>query len=522
MDARFLSVTSYHRNDCVAPSKKLVKSNSPIYTITANKNQLLINTYTSAMFATPTIQIMPIRTQATLSGDMVTKNILNQMHLNKLTKDLSLITYTPLNNIHKQSQIDFDDENKIKTIGHSVLNFIKGFFTSLIRTIIQTNISQSHLVFAKIFENINNNNCMNHNSTFDSDSSTFFDCDDYVDNEDAVDFIAKSVPTYSRNEHEDAKSISSEDFSTNEYFDCIEISSQTANIDNKPEFKNTNEKRQRKYRKTSKQNNRHPEISSSNISNRRKRKRKHNKSNRYRSSRSFTPEKNRYEKCRHLLEKDIHDDIDDCMNKNVFGTWVEANESFDIEEKDTINNSMDESNFSENILSNTGSLFSCFIPLNNKPCKIIPKFPLDTSSKSLLRWSSFHHSICDSENGEIDVDETDDGKISIYRDLVFGTPFRSFRERHISECSDDYICFEYDDDGRYDSSNTSTDATDDDLTDTDKLSEENIKLKDETSQRQNELLEHIQPDSGFEEKKVNLLIKNPLFMEETHENDPLV
>lgn len=511
MDARMFRSPSYSNNASVALSKSSARKSGPLYTITAsNGDKVLLNA--STMVAETTLQFMPIRTKVTSNAELATETILDRMNFNEVSSGTSLLR-TPTAKYCNQ----LADGNGFKKLDYPLFSAIKGFFISLLRPIINTNVS--HLTFPKSFEmaktidveNLMINPSIQESQSTHIDSSTFFDCDDYVDNEDAVDFIAQS---FSRC---DAKPIISDlpDLSPSEFYDCIGSSLQEMDmnsnsdktIDHNEQQKSVDKTFRNKHKiKSKKYSDEFQTMANDNKRKQGKRKRRNNnnnnKSQRNCNSKSLTSDKNHHEKFRHQLVMDIHDDIFDCIHGYASDTWTEANDTIDFTDtfSPKVATEASDSSCSENILPCSGSLFTCFIPLGGL-AKRANRVSQRVPSRCLQRWPSFGYSSCDIKMDKYDVDETDDGRVSMNQDLAFETHSRlaaicPFRERQISECSDDFICFEYNNDENDDAANAFYDTADDESYNSDASSDNGF-------HQEHELMDHYQPDSGVEEKKVN-------------------
>lgn len=401
-------------------------------------------------------------------------------------------------------------ENKSKTEGYPLLNAIKGFFSNLLRPIITATYTQE-LRYANSIDSMKyiGTEDLDQNAIIEPENITFFDCDDYVDNEDTVDFIARSLPMGTETRFDSPKSISSLGYSPQDHQFYDSASDFAAPIDMGPngEFPiedDTGQKiRPEKISITSRIS-----ADESGASHYRPKKRKRNRKNRnkaqHRSPRSFYSSKNRHEKLCQEIERDIHDDILEYMNDHSPDSSTNDNISMDVSDRTAANATAireDTSSFN-GMVPCSGSLFTCFIPLDTAKRAKKMRTPPSLTPRRLHRWTSsaqtLHH--CTDLSNE-NAYETDEQFTSTHGDLLFGAlqypdNLRSFRSRQLSECSDDFICFEYEDD---DTANTSLTTTGDEYTDSDETSEDG----DERPVCMDLLPEPHQPDSGFEEKKVN-------------------
>lgn len=250
-----------------------------------------------------------------------------------------------------------------------------------------------------------------------------------------------------------------------------------------------------------------PQNVSSQRKNRRKRKdRCGNQNHMEYRHKGTAPAKNRHEKLRHELDMAIHDDLDDCVLLNKNGkrrdrSWYDDDVDTDIEIIDIDTQTPESStnhvhmNTSSNLkiteIASTspekipsGCIFTSFFRFGCRKLKPIPsrfeQKPVQ-STKSPQERAPICHRLSETESDDSfivfdddncskspSVDEVSSRNSALRKSYV--------RQRQLSECSDDFICFENDsNDGRdYDEStgdedfSDSTDDTDDsDDSDTD-------------------------------------------------------
>lgn len=274
-------------------------------------------------------------------------------------------------------------------------------------------------------------------------------------------------------------------------------------------------------------------------------------------------DKNRNEKSRHELEQNIHDDIEDSMK---FDHWNQEEDSFETAKASTsaplpasmsgkpssqFENSWTSFNVtpSDDRLSEkkrTGCIFTSFInfELNDITKKLRPAPDL---TKKTANRNHHHHKQqqhqkqkqsahrqrqpkhqrkqrlpkpLDLENDEnfIVFDEnsprrsffwepmSSDFQVTATSSCLPNTLLHRSRQRQLSECSDDFICFEYDDNDyaarmQCDNQTTEEEFTDDDDDD------ENVDETDSENDIDCSSVENNPPDSGFEEKKVIIEIR---------------
>lgn len=121
-----------------------------------------------------------------------------------------------------------------KTDGSPIVNAIKGFFNTLLRPIVSkatttqfipitTEHNGTYETSNAKFHETSTNMYMNV-MPVDMEASTFFDCDDYVDNEDTVDFIAGTTPKFDEFNYEQIIGVNeTAEYSPKQsaYFDCV-------------------------------------------------------------------------------------------------------------------------------------------------------------------------------------------------------------------------------------------------------------------------------------------------------------
>lgn len=159
----------------------------------------------------------------------------------------------------------------------------------------------------------------------------------------------------------------------------------------------------------------------------------------------------------------------------------------------------------------TSSMFTCFISFGAP--NVRPRPPPKLTPRRLQRWTSsdrpLHYRLSESESEDNYIVYDGVNSESVSTDDLIGSDYGNVRrtyghQRQISECSDDFICFEYDDndlanhsDGTTDEEFSQSDDSDDEASD----SGSDVCYFDGEPHRFS--TENHPPDSGFEEKKVN-------------------
>lgn len=366
MDPHYMSNGSYFKNGMASP--KNGRYNGSFYTMTGSGAQVLMNTHTKSLQFLP-----PIRTKTTMcpavSSPTLFMNALNfnetKMQLNSLATMKTMTTAAIAGIPTKFDTLNYGTSSDTKTEGYTLFNTIKSFFTNLLHLIFSTATATKTQYFPLATENNSGYATINKKShesanvymnvmPADGETFTYFDCDDYVDNEDTVDFIAGTTPKFD-DEFVYEQFTSTSDLSPNSsaYFDCVSsfmekeiektdpfteciqneppnetiveaksvkmcTSAQTQNIDcglNKESDQQNVDKLKCRYR-----------------SNNHKQKRRNPNKTIHRSSKSLMANKNRNKKHRHELVQMIHDDIE-CIQESV--------SDFCQDDDDCIDNDMD-------------------------------------------------------------------------------------------------------------------------------------------------------------------------------------
>lgn len=158
-------------------------------------------------------------------------------------------------------------------------------------------------------------------------------------------------------------------------------------------------------------------------------------------------------------------------------------------------------------------MFSCFISFDVPNHVRKPRPPPKLTPRRLQRWTSsdrpLHYRLSESESEDNYVVYDGINSQSISTDDLIGCDFDSLRktyarQKQISECSDDFICFEYDDSDMANCMYTD-DTTDEEFSESDDSDDESSESGSDECDFERETtrvsIEHP-PDSGFEEKKV--------------------
>lgn len=243
--------------------------------------------------------------------------------------------------------------SETKTDGYPLFSAIKGFFSSLLRPIISTTATMHNIPITTEtnggyatsngkFHETSTNVYMNVMPS-DIETSTFFDCDDYVDSEDTVDFIAGTTPKFDDLAFEfELQAMSDSSPKSSAYFDCVSTFGEKDvekcdKMDALAEVIKSDpvivepiqepievEQSVKKCSPTQQQSgicglvSAKPSVDKpkcyQNNTHKRSRRRPHKAIRR--SAKSFAVSKNRNEKHRHELEQLIHDDIE-CIHESA-------------------------------------------------------------------------------------------------------------------------------------------------------------------------------------------------------------
>lgn len=164
------------------------------------------------------------------------------------------------------------------------------------------------------------------------------------------------------------------------------------------------------------------------------------------------------------------------------------------------------------ITEGTSSMFSCFISFDAPNVVRKSRPPPKMTPRRLQRWTSsdrpLHHRLSESESEDNYIVFDGINSKSISADDLIGSDFENVRrtyarQRQISECSDDFICFEYDES---DLANCIHDdeTTDEEFSDSDDSDDESSDSDSDECDTMQSAIENNPPDSGFEEKKVSI------------------
>lgn len=161
----------------------------------------------------------------------------------------------------------------------------------------------------------------------------------------------------------------------------------------------------------------------------------------------------------------------------------------------------------------TSKMFSCFISFDAPNVVRKPRPPPKMTPRRLQRWTSsdrpLHYRLSESESEDNYIVFDGINSKSVSANSLIGCDYENVRktyarQRQISECSDDFICFEYDES---DIANCmqSDETTDEEFTDSDDSDDESSDSDDCETCVQRVSNETNPPDSGFEEKKVSTI-----------------
>lgn len=431
-----------------------------------------------------------------------------------------------------------------------------------------------------------------------SNRELYFDCDDYIDGgEDTIDFVAASTKIVSHplNGTDEFRM----DFNTNKhptinkdsiYYDCMnktdifetptptlpvslsisESCDQCETSDRIEKHMEATNVKKLTFDEMSICNMKQPwnsvqycdgnkKLTMTNIpkSNRNAQHRRH-RANRKNSSKywkkSSASNKNRHEKQRHEIEKDLHEDLESCYIETIVASAYEEDFDLEIIDLDGKNTSKKCPNVvtTESVvtISTTATTTEATITVNTVPisnahqlcietpipspekisgCIFTRFFPFKNSSNCSSKLSPLHflkklpvpqlntttrcttHAPVDIRH--VSESESDDSFIMFEEDISLRSPSSrntlSQRSRQLSECSDDFILFE---DGtedvclRYDTTDEDcylTDSTDDETnSSSDDESNNESTMEHLSSSHHKKVADNHQPDSGFEEKKV--------------------
>lgn len=257
------------------------------------------------------------------------------------------------------------------------------------------------------------------------------------------------------------------------------------------------------------------------------------------SKRAVAISKNRNVKSRHELAQNIHDDLEDCTMDAHWAEDEDDDDHIDVEMvmAPTLNVSEtitrpERANMIEE--KRPGCIFTTFFNFGFGGRSLCKPWPMSTSK--LAPYSKQQYQTTQSPRCRLKDSESDDSFIMFAEDSPKTTPtvetvlqnsmgikgmanpFYSCmrkkavtRQRQLSECSDDFICFEYDgdhvdndqeddEDDVFDNSDSESESDSDD--------ESNFAEESESESESDIDDEHLstgtyQPDSGFEEKKVS-------------------
>lgn len=317
-----------------------------MYTMTGSGAQVLMNAHT-IMTATSVQFLPPIRTKSTMcsaTSSATTPAFIGALNFNDIKMESSnYMPSTPAVSVAAAAAATIGIHSKFetKTEGYPLLSAIKGFFSNLIRPIIST---ANTLQYIPITTE-NNGGYATSNAKFhetstnvymnvmpaDMETSTFFDCDDYVDSEDTVDFIAGTTPKFDEFAYEQLPILADASPKSSAYFDCISTFAEKPNEISSSDATVVDEQ----MKKAIVVENECPSPQELSVdyglekiidkpklcyrSNNRKHKR-NRRTNRvtHRSAKSLVAHKNRNEKHRNELAQIIHDDIE-CIHEGQEG-----------------------------------------------------------------------------------------------------------------------------------------------------------------------------------------------------------
>lgn len=164
------------------------------------------------------------------------------------------------------------------------------------------------------------------------------------------------------------------------------------------------------------------------------------------------------------------------------------------------------------ITEGTSSMFSCFISFDAPNVKRSTRPPPKMTPRRLQRWTSsdrpLHYRLSESENEDNYIVFDGINSKSVRADDLIGSDFENVRktytrQRQISECSDDFICFEYDESDLANCMHDD-DTTAEEFSESDDSDDESSDSESDECETMQPSIENNPPDSGFEEKKVNI------------------
>lgn len=240
----------YRRSGVATPKNS--RYNGSLYTMTGSGAQVLMNT-PMVVTATAMQFLPPVRTKSTVCSTTpsdTTKSLIDTLSFSEIKMPANYVPPTPVASMAEATasaiagmQSKFDVHNygieaaESKTEGYPLFNAIKGFFSNLLRPIMNTATAMQYIPITTD----TNGSYQRSNGKFhetrtnvymnvmpgDMDTSTFFDCDDYVDSEDTVDFIAGTTPKFDDVIYEQLP-VASADLSPKSlaYFDCVSTCSE--------------------------------------------------------------------------------------------------------------------------------------------------------------------------------------------------------------------------------------------------------------------------------------------------------
>lgn len=337
MDSHYLANGSY-RNNGMGRSKSSRYSGS-MYTMAGSGAQVLMNAHT-IVTATSVQFLPPIRTKTTMCSatSSTTPAFIGALNFNDTKMPSSqYIASTPAVSAAAVAAAGIQTKFETKTESYPMLSAIKGFFSSLLRPIIST---ANTLQYIPITTE-NNGGFATSNGKFhetstnvymnvmpaDMETSTFFDCDDYVDSEDTVDFIAGTTPKFDEFPYERLSTLGDASPKSSAYFDCISTFAEKS-IENSTLSDSTVDDKQMEDAIVIEACSPPQEVSvdcgvektiDKPIISYRSKNRKHKRNRRpnraiHRSAKSLVAHKNRNEKHRNEIAQIIHDDIE-CIHE---------------------------------------------------------------------------------------------------------------------------------------------------------------------------------------------------------------
>lgn len=224
-----MSNGSYRKN-CMVPTRSSRYSGS-MYTMTGSGAQVLMNTHT--IVTATSVQFRTKSTMRSATASTSTPAFIGSLNFNntKMPSPDYLATTPAVSVAATAATIGIQSKFESKTEGYPLLSAIKGFFSSLLRPIISTATTLQYIPITTEnsggyatsngkFHETSTNVYMNVMPA-DMETSTFFDCDDYVDSEDTVDFIAGTTPKFDEFAYERLPALGDASPKSSAYFDCI-------------------------------------------------------------------------------------------------------------------------------------------------------------------------------------------------------------------------------------------------------------------------------------------------------------